>query len=103
MPSNLVKPGEEGAWERAKRAVRSQYPNISESNPRFYKLTTTVFENMKAIHKEDPGAEPMTLIDQDDDAELHRTGRMRKALVGLILRPRQPQRPLYRIIRLRGA
>jgi len=99
MPSNLVKPGEEGAWERAKRAVRSQYPNISESNPRFYKLTTAVFNNMKAMSDQDA----MDLIDQDDDAELHRTGRMRKAMVGLILRPRQPQRPLYRIIRLRGA
>jgi hypothetical protein len=54
---------------------------------------------MKAMSDQDA----MDLIDQDDDAELHRTGRMRKAMVGLILRPRQPQRPLYRIIRLRGA
>jgi hypothetical protein len=55
---------------------------------------------MKSIEKEDPGAEPMSLIDEDDDAELHRTGRVRKALLGLIVRPRAP---LYRVIRLRGA
>jgi hypothetical protein len=98
VPANIVQPGEEGAWDRAKRAVRSQYPNISESNPRFYKLTTTVFNNMKAMSDQDA----MDLIDQDDDAELHRTGRMRKAMVGLILRPRRFQRPLYRVIRVRG-
>lgn len=49
MPANIVKPGEEDAWERAKRAVRAQYPDIEEDNPRFYKLTTTIFQNMKAL------------------------------------------------------
>ena len=97
MPANIVKPGEEAAWERAKRAVRKQYPNISEDNPRFYKLTTTIFNNMKALD-EDPNADAMENIDEDADAEAHRTGHLRKAMVGLILRP---QRPPYRLLRIR--
>jgi hypothetical protein len=80
MPANIVKPGEETAWNRAKRAVRKQYPDISEDNPRFYKLTTTLFNNMKAL-------DAMDLIDQDDDAEAHRTGHLHKAIVGLRLHP----------------
>jgi hypothetical protein len=88
MPANIVKPGQEDAWARAKQAVRKQYPDIDEDNPRFYKLTTAIFQNMKAL-EEDPNADAMTNIDQDDDAEAHRTGRreVRKAIVGVILRP----------------
>ena len=104
MPSNLVhNPHEEAAWDRAKAAVRRQYTDIDEDSDRFYRLTNAIYQNMKSLDKEDPNAEPMSLIDQDEDAELHRTGRLRKALVGLILRPRRPQRPLYRVIRVRGA
>jgi len=100
MPANIVKPGEEAAWDRAKRAVRKQYPDISEDNPRFYKLTTTIFENMKALDTENPNAEPMSLIDQDGDAELHRTGHLRKAVVGLVLRPRRAMQRC--VVRMKG-
>lgn len=49
MPANVVKtPAQEKAWERAKRRVRSQYPNINEGTPRFYKLVMTIFKNMVA-------------------------------------------------------
>jgi hypothetical protein len=80
MPANIVKPGQEAAWERAKRAVRRQYPDINEDNPRFYKLTTTIFNNMKAL-------DAMDLIDEDGDAEAHRTGHLHKAVVGLVCTP----------------
>jgi hypothetical protein len=49
MPANLVQPGEEVAWERAKRKVKEEYPDIEEGQDRFYKLVTTLFENMKAL------------------------------------------------------
>lgn len=49
MPSNLVKPGEERAWERAKRKVASEYPDIDVGSDRYYKLVTTLFEHMKAL------------------------------------------------------
>src|SRR5262245_43730671 len=87
MPSNLVHGAhEEAAWERAKRAVKKQYPEIDESNDRFYKLTTHIFENMKAL---DESTDAMALIDQDDDAALHRTGSASfgKAILGVVCRP----------------
>jgi hypothetical protein len=49
MPANMVKPGEEAAYERAKRKVSSEYPDIAEGSERFYALVTTLFENMKAL------------------------------------------------------
>jgi hypothetical protein len=101
MPASVKTERDEAAWDRAKRAAHRQY-DFSEENDRFWRIVNSIYQNMKALEHEDPGAEPMTLIDQDDDAELHRTGRLRKALVGLILRPRRSQRPLYRVIRVRG-
>lgn len=47
MPSNLVKtPEDHENWQRAKAAVRKQYPDIPEGDERFYKLTTAIFEKM---------------------------------------------------------
>ena len=89
-------------WRRAtvaKRAAHSQY-DFSEENDRFWRIVNHIYQNMKSLDKEDPNDEPMSLIDTDQDAELHRTGRVRKALLGLIVRPRTP---LYRVIRVRGA
>ena len=52
MPSNLVKtPQQEVHWERAKKAVKKQYPNIPEGSERFYKLTTSIFKNMEGKPK----------------------------------------------------
>lgn len=47
MPSNLVKPGEEAAWERAKNKVESEYPDVAVGSDRYYKLVTTLFESMR--------------------------------------------------------
>jgi hypothetical protein len=49
MPANMVKPGEEGAWERAKRTVEAEYEDVDVGSDRYYKLVTTLFENMKAL------------------------------------------------------
>src|SRR5262245_66454566 len=46
MPANIVKPGQEGKWDKAKAAARKQYPDLSEDNPRFWKIVTTIFKNM---------------------------------------------------------
>jgi replication-associated recombination protein RarA len=54
MPANVVKtPADEKAWEKAKAAVRKQYPGIQEGDDRFYALTMTIFKSMrgKAVKK----------------------------------------------------
>ena len=43
MPSSMR---DEGKWREAKAAVRTQYPDLSEEDARFYKLTTTVYKRM---------------------------------------------------------
>jgi len=48
MPSNVVKTKrDEKLWRRAKAATRKQYPYISEDSDRFYKITMTIYQNMK--------------------------------------------------------
>ena len=48
MPEGVVKTKrDEGLWNRAKAAVRKQYPYISEDSDRFYKITMTIYQNMK--------------------------------------------------------
>lgn len=44
MPANIVKPGQEGKWKRAKRIAKKQYPDLPED--RFYAVVTTIFKNM---------------------------------------------------------
>lgn len=46
MPTNLVKPGQEKDWDRAKRLARKQYPNLSEDNPRFWRIVSTIFQSI---------------------------------------------------------
>jgi uncharacterized protein (DUF2384 family) len=36
------------AWNRAKRQVRAEYPDISEDSERFWKLVQTLYQSMKA-------------------------------------------------------
>jgi hypothetical protein len=51
MPANVVHNKEdEAAWERAKEATRKQYPDLSEDNDRFYKITMHIYQNMKGMH-----------------------------------------------------
>jgi hypothetical protein len=49
MPANLVEPGEEAAWDRAKRAAKKQYPDLGEDNDRYWKIVNHIFQNMKAM------------------------------------------------------
>src|SRR5262245_42265184 len=90
MPANMVEPGQEAAWDRAKRAASKQYPDLTEEQDRYWKIVNHIFQNMKALS---PNSDAMDLIDQDGDAALHRTGtrHMDKALVGLVSRPSLPR------------
>jgi hypothetical protein len=36
----------EKLWKQAKKKVAEQYPKISEKNPRFWKLTTSILKKM---------------------------------------------------------
>jgi hypothetical protein len=47
MPTNWADtPKKESAWERAKKRVRAEYPEVSEGSNRFYKLTMSIAQNM---------------------------------------------------------
>lgn len=47
MPANIVKPGQEGKWARAKAAAHEQYPGMEQKDKdRFYSVVTTIFKNM---------------------------------------------------------
>src|SRR5262245_59022042 len=80
----MVEPGQEAAWDRARRAASTQYPDLTEEQDRYWKIVNHIFQNMKALS---PDSDAMTLIDDDDDAELHRTGHLQKAVVGLLRVP----------------
>jgi len=48
MPKGVVKnKRDEKLWSRAKSATRKQYPYISEDSDRFYKITMSIYKNMK--------------------------------------------------------
>ena len=38
----------ETAWNRAKKAVKKEYPKVSEGTKRFYKLVMTVYKDMSS-------------------------------------------------------
>jgi len=47
MPAGVVKnKADEAAWNRAKAAVRKEYPDIAEDSDRFWKLTNSIFQDM---------------------------------------------------------
>lgn len=47
MPASWADtPKKEKAWNRAKRTVRKDYPDVSEDSDRFYKLTMSIAQNM---------------------------------------------------------
>jgi hypothetical protein len=47
MPSNLVQnKGDEAAWAKAKKAAHDQYPDLSEDEDRFWKITNAIFQKI---------------------------------------------------------
>jgi hypothetical protein len=78
MPASVKTARDEAAWSRAKATIKKEYPEIDEDSDRFWALTQHVYGNMKAV---DWNSDAMDLIDQDDDAALHKT------LVGRASRP----------------
>jgi len=47
MPKGVVKTAkQETYWERAKRQVAKQYPNISVGSDRYYRLVMSIYKNM---------------------------------------------------------
>src|SRR5262245_28708549 len=86
VPSNLVRTKrDEAAWDRAKRAAHSQY-DFSEENDRFWKIVNHIYQNMRSLDKD---IDAMDQIDQDDDAEAHRTGHLHKALPVVTILPQR--------------
>jgi len=41
----------EELWNRAKAIVRKEYPKIADGSTKFYKLTMTIYQNMKGESK----------------------------------------------------
>lgn len=37
---------DEATWEKAKQAAHKAYPDLTESNDRFWKITETIYESM---------------------------------------------------------
>lgn len=54
MPANIVRPGTEADWEKAKARVREEYKDIDEGSDRFYKLVTSIYKKMSHIEKARP-------------------------------------------------
>ena len=47
MPKNVVKTKkQERYWERAKRRVEKEYPNIQVGSDRYYRLVMSIYKNM---------------------------------------------------------
>jgi hypothetical protein len=53
MPANMVGPGEEAAWERAKRAANKQYPDVDHDSDKYWSIVNHIFQNMKALDLSD--------------------------------------------------
>jgi len=51
MPSNIVKPGEEGMWKRAKKEARKSYPDMSDDDDSFWAIVTKIFKNIRDSKK----------------------------------------------------
>jgi hypothetical protein len=48
VPSNLVHSSkDEAAWDKAKQATHSQYPELTEENDRFWAITNHIYQKMK--------------------------------------------------------
>jgi hypothetical protein len=47
MPAIVKTPADEKKWARAKQQVHKQYPDLKESDKRFWQICMTVFKNMK--------------------------------------------------------
>jgi hypothetical protein len=48
MPVNQVKtPQQEAMWNKAKQQVHKQYPNLKESDKKFWQRVSTIYQNMK--------------------------------------------------------
>jgi hypothetical protein len=62
----LAKPGEvdEAKWAEAKKVVRSEYPDVSENDDRFYKLTNSIYQNMLKSEYEFKENEVETMVDE---------------------------------------
>jgi outer membrane protein assembly factor BamD (BamD/ComL family) len=39
---------DEAAWDRAKRMVHKQYPNLSESDDAFWRIHSKLYDQMKS-------------------------------------------------------
>lgn len=53
MPANIVKPGDEATWEKAKQRVKDEY-DLEEGSDRFYKLAVSIYEKMAHLEKARP-------------------------------------------------
>ncbi|MEA3506806.1 MAG: hypothetical protein U9R36_04890 [Elusimicrobiota bacterium] len=52
MPTNVVKTKkDEQIWARAKALVHKQYPELTERDDRFWRITQTIFRNIKGNKK----------------------------------------------------
>lgn len=47
MPNVVKTKKDEQLWRRAKALVHKQYPDLKETEDRFWKLAQTIFRNMK--------------------------------------------------------
>jgi hypothetical protein len=74
MPSNLVHTAtDEAAWNDAKQATKKQYPDLTEDQDRFWKITNHIYQNMKALDPLECYVEPglvEQLVDQVQEQHL---------------------------------
>jgi hypothetical protein len=61
VPSNLVKPGDEATWDKAKAAAKESYPDIDTDSERYWKIVTSIYKKMGHIEKARPFALALVL------------------------------------------
>ncbi len=52
----------EKAWERAKRQVRKEYPDLGEKDKKFWKICMTIYKNMIGENQSEPKSKVESLM-----------------------------------------
>lgn len=72
MPSFVTDTNTEPEWQRAKKIVRAEYPEVDEKSEQFWKLVTTIYKSIAHYKPKNENVENALLaaVGNDDFKEL---------------------------------
>lgn len=71
MPSFVVDTNTEPEWQRAKKIVKAEYPEVDEKSEQFWKLVTTIYKSIAHYKPKNEGIENALLaaVGNEDSKE----------------------------------